>query len=1020
MKKIFLLLSLALIICLGGIAQKSQSGINQITLKKKSTERNYAAKAVHQVFSPSTSVSKTINAFLLESFEGTFPPAGWTKQNPDGGTGWAQVANGTTPLSGWNGGTQDVPVGGENFAAYCTWNTGGTATNDQWLITPQFMVTTGDSLKFNLWWFGAYEDSLFVLLSTGTNATSSFTTTLLQVDTIDLAPMSTWKHYSINLTPYAGQNVYVAFREKISDNQNMGAYFALDMVSIGIPPPNDVASYSIDVAPIIAPGSVNPTATIKNVGSASQTFDVTMKITGGYTSTKTITGLASGASQQVTFDPWTAAQGLDTITVYTQLAGDANTANDTLEKPIAVVLDIQALSIDVNTVVGPGLQNPKATFKNLGGDATNISVTMKITGGYASTKTITQLKTDSTAQVTFDPWTAVLGIDTITAFNVLTGDLIISNDTLHKIVTVQNLTKVYCYVAYDPTSTLPSGPAYTYLQDPGTIVSLADQSSANFVGSGTWGLGNKWFGTVSTDNTLITFDTITGIRTVIGNMGVDMSGITYDYTTHKLYGVSSDGTTSSLYSISQTSGATTLIGNSATDVLINLACDTLGHLYSVGITNDLFYSINKSTGLATSIGSIGFDASYAQDMEFEHATNLCYMADYNNTTSGGDLSLVNTTTGVATVIGPFAGGAEITGFAIPYNAPVPANDASISAYTSPESACGLGNEDITISIDNLGSSAISGFPVHYTINGGTPVTETYSGTIAAGATHNYTFTQQANLSAAGTYTIKAYPSLPGDAFTSNDTIVFTVQNILPSVPSYSMGFEPSENFAGWSIEDVNGDGFTWKIVTTGGNNGPNCVEYSYNSASAANDWLITKCIDLQAGKTYHVSYYYKVASASYPESFTVNIGNAPVSTAQTTSIAVHASLTNTTYVQGGENFTVAADGTYYMGFQCNSAADQYNLFLDDINISDVTGINENTDNFSFNVYPNPAKDMINIAASGEINRIKILNVFGQVVFTSEVNNTNTSVNTSNMANGIYFIQAETQIGLILKNISICK
>jgi len=1020
MKKISLLLGFALMISFSGIAQKGQNGLNQLAPKKKSTERNYANKAVHQAFSASTQLSKQIEAYFLESFEGTFPPAGWSVQSPDGGTGWAQVANGTTPLDGWTGGVQDIPVGGGNFAAYCTYTTGGTASNDQWLISPQFMVTSGDSLKFNLWWFGAYQDSLFVMLSTSTNAIGSFSTTLLAVDTNNLSPMASWKKYSINLTPYAGQNVYVAFREKISDNVAMGAYFALDLVSMGVPAPNDVAMQSIDVASIIAPGSVNPTATVSNVGSAAQTFNVTMEITGGYTSTKTITSLAPGASQQVTFDPWTAVQGLDTITVYTELAGDANTANDTLEKAIAVVLDAQTLSIDVPAVVGPGLQNPKATFKNLGGDLTNLSVTMTITGGYTSTKTITQLKTDSIAQVTFDPWTAAIGVDTIVAYTSLTNDIDITNDTVSKIVTIQELKKVYCYIAYDPSSALPAGPAYTYLQAPDQVVSIADQSAENFVGGGTWGGMNKWYGAVYSDNTLVTLDTVSGARTVIGQIGVGISGISYDYTTSKLYGISWDGSASSLYAISTATGAGTLIGQSTSDLLINLACDTLGNLFAMGIVTDSLYSVNKTTGAVTPIGPIGFNASYAQDMEFDRATNTLYMAAYDADLSTGQLMTVNTTTGAATSIGPFAGAAEISGFAIPYNKTLPALDAGVSGKTSPIDACGLGNEDITIVVENFGTTAINNVPVSYKVNGGTAVTETITTSIPAGGYLNYTFSTQANLTAAGVYTIKAYTALASDAIAANDSITFVVENVAPSAPTYSMGFEPTESFTGWAIEDANADGYTWNILATGGNTAPYSAQYSYNSASAANDWLITKCINLQASKTYHVGYYYKVQSATYPESFMVHIGTSPASGSLVTMLANHTNLTSTSYTQGGANFTVTADGTYYIGFHCNSAADMYILFLDDINISDVTGINENNDNFSFNVYPNPAKEMINITASSKISTVKMLNVFGQVVFASDVDNTTTTINTTNLADGIYYIQAETLDGLVTKSVTIRK
>ncbi|MEO5571364.1 MAG: T9SS type A sorting domain-containing protein [Bacteroidia bacterium] len=100
---------------------------------------------------------------------------------------------------------------------------------------------------------------------------------------------------------------------------------------------DDAASSTIDV-PLNAGTAVqNPLATFVNNGLNTQTFDVTMTITGGYTSTKTITGLVFNITQQVTFDPWTpAAPGIYTITIYTSLGPDSNHNNDTLQTDVTV------------------------------------------------------------------------------------------------------------------------------------------------------------------------------------------------------------------------------------------------------------------------------------------------------------------------------------------------------------------------------------------------------------------------------------------------------------------------------------------------------------------------------------------------------------------------------------------------------------------------------------------------------------------------------------------------------------
>ena len=85
-------------------------------------------------------------ATLDESFEGTFPPAGWVKFSPDGGTGWEQITVGTTPLPGWNGGVATAPPAANpgTAMAYATWTTGGLSSNEQWLVSTRI---TGDEKK---------------------------------------------------------------------------------------------------------------------------------------------------------------------------------------------------------------------------------------------------------------------------------------------------------------------------------------------------------------------------------------------------------------------------------------------------------------------------------------------------------------------------------------------------------------------------------------------------------------------------------------------------------------------------------------------------------------------------------------------------------------------------------------------------------------------------------------------------------------------------------------------------------
>lgn len=102
------------------------------------------------------------------------------------------------------------------------------------------------------------------------------------------------------------------------------------------------------------------------------------------------------------------------------------------------------------------------------------------------------------------------------------------------------------------------------------------------------------------------------------------------------------------------------------------------------------------------------------------------------------------------------------------NNPIAANDVAI-VDIAPNSGELTATEDITVTIENYGTTAQTSIPVSYNIDGGTTVSETYSGSIAPGGTDTYTFTVQADLSIPGQlYRIESRTELAGDNFEPND------------------------------------------------------------------------------------------------------------------------------------------------------------------------------------------------------------------------------------------------------------
>lgn len=261
------------------------------------------------------------SGYLKEGFEGQqFPPPEWSTVNLKGPNVWIH----STTFA--HEGTKSA------FSSYSFPDPKGI----NYLITKKFTVSAGDSVTF--WFtplFAGYPDSLFVQVSTtGTNA-GSFTTTIgTFYDGNNYPEAGIWQRASLSLDAFAGQNIYIAFKH--ADKNGDGIY--IDDIALGTPPAGDIRAISIDVPSILQAGTtITPQATFQNIGSQTQTFNVTLSA-GSYNSTKTITALAPLGYQQVSFDNLTLPSAYSNVdmTAYSSLAGDVNLKNDTIKKQVTV------------------------------------------------------------------------------------------------------------------------------------------------------------------------------------------------------------------------------------------------------------------------------------------------------------------------------------------------------------------------------------------------------------------------------------------------------------------------------------------------------------------------------------------------------------------------------------------------------------------------------------------------------------------------------------------------------------
>jgi hypothetical protein len=165
---------------------------------------------------------------------------------------------------------------------------------------------------------------------------------------------------------------------------------------------------------------------------------------------------------------------------------------------------------------------------------------------------------------------------------------------------------------------------------------------------------------------LRTVNVATGTATVVGP-AVPIAGQVWTGMTASvggtLYAASTDGNLSTLYTIDPATAALTVVGEiTNAPGIIDIAINAAGQMYGVDILLDQLIGIDPATGAGTVVGSLGVDANYAQDMDFDESSGVLYWAAY--TTSGGELRTIDTATGASTLIGAFPGSTEVDSFAV--------------------------------------------------------------------------------------------------------------------------------------------------------------------------------------------------------------------------------------------------------------------------------------------------------------------------------------------------------------------
>ena len=248
-------------------------------------------------------------------FSGSFPPAGWTLD--------AQAAHWSAVSSNNSGGT----------APEARFDWSPQFTGDSRLISPA-INTAGQTIiitefKFNL----DHYDGPYTIGAATRSGGGAWNIVWSIVNPTGSIPATTL-NVTINNSDVGASDFQICWFFS-GNSYNLNDWY-LDDLKLFVPLAHDVMVKDIIVDATYPPNSnFTPTATLKNFGLNSETFDATCVIKVGgsvvYTQNCSPVTLAAGEEQNVTFPDYilTAANDLYEITVTTNLAGDMDPSNDT-------------------------------------------------------------------------------------------------------------------------------------------------------------------------------------------------------------------------------------------------------------------------------------------------------------------------------------------------------------------------------------------------------------------------------------------------------------------------------------------------------------------------------------------------------------------------------------------------------------------------------------------------------------------------------------------------------------------
>ena len=209
------------------------------------------------------------------------------------------------------------------------------------LVSP-VISTSGETtvaLSF-LQFLDNYSGGFTILVQTTSDGGANWNT-IWEKNIADDANYAAFENVIINNSDVGSENFQFAFT--FIGNSDLVDGWSIDNVTLSTSSAADVSPLSLSgiYVPIYADDALVVGSIVGNLGTSLATFDVLLEISDNdgvvFTSTKTLTDLASGEQINVDFDTWTTVEGDYTVTVTTLLSDDENPDNDIINDAFVVL-----------------------------------------------------------------------------------------------------------------------------------------------------------------------------------------------------------------------------------------------------------------------------------------------------------------------------------------------------------------------------------------------------------------------------------------------------------------------------------------------------------------------------------------------------------------------------------------------------------------------------------------------------------------------------------------------------------